>query len=1031
MVGTRSKEGRMAMTGARTPSAIVPKEEQAGVDRMSQDGTPAEGRDLGAAAGLNDTDRAGKAQMARDDQPRTTGERQQHKRHSKYQPKGHKGAPRHQQHKQRTAPPRAAPEQLGTAASTGDMARTEKVQASPERVSQGLGKTQTAAQRKQERSRWCRPPRAAPEPQGASTDPDNGAGTEKRGGTVLSNPGQRAPRMDKKKMAALLEQEGIKGGQKSRVMAALLLMLESTNQPAPESESSVPTVAVGLLRAEKPKDVSQWRCKVPTCSESYHPLEQCQLFLQMSAQERGELVALSDLCRGCLTQGHGIKAQTCLFRNELKSLCAWPKCKEAHHQLLHVDGEQSRCPHQYLGGDAAAAKQRYAQAAAAVAHDAHQPPSQLMVQRIATKAKKSCLTLWDTGSQVSLTTHEAARGMRLEPIPGPPLNLKGVGDSQRTRSTVRYKIPLFDTGGRMKEVTAYGIDHIMAPIEAIDPKPMRAVFPEVPTGGLEAVSGRVDLLIGHDNFRLFPVEHKRVQNAMLARSHFGTGWIASGRPLGQGDPATSTEEATCTGEATRTTSTEEATCTGEATRTTSAEEATRTKEATSTGEASCTGAAAGTEKVTSKEAAVKKEEPAHIASMEKPAKPPDRLEEQFAITNVVLVQEQEELYMQEELDMQEEDLDSDEGPSDEDDWPMPDCMDWSRGYGAEGAECIPEQAGPPAGAYACIRVPEEQKTGQQARVAGIKEQLTSLLAQPQEKWLSTAPAARIGRLTTSGMSAGATAATSRDQAQGATGSGARYELQPSREKGSRGEPPLGGLWKGADETGQQEEHTRSCAASESAPECGATSAAHPDVPPGNPAAVATTQRQKEAREKAAAEQLPERGSPVGVQRALPQEGAASEAGAEQLLEQGGPVEVQLKLCQEGNWAEARRGQRIVGQRPGGGRKRVGQRPRRGQRRAGQRPGGGRRPRWKGPAAKQVVVMKGSRRVAGTATSAQQGLLHHGKSVRIFVGEVKDEGDEDDPQCEIRSQAGHPIPVGHENRRRRIWEPGKPHSERRQ
>ncbi len=172
--------------------------------------------------------------------------------------------------------------------------------------------------------------------------------------------------------------------------------------------------------------------------------------------------------------------------------------------------------------------------------------------------------------------------------------------------------------------------------------------------------------------------------------------------------------------------------------------------------------------MTSKEAAVKKEEPAHIASMEKPAKPPDRLDEQFAITNVVLVQEQEELEEQEELDMQEEleefrrqeeDLVSDEGPSGEDDWPMPDCMDWSRGYGAEGAECIPEQAGPPAGAYACIRVPEEQKTGQQARVAGIKEQLTSLLAQPQEKWLSTAPAARNGRLTMSGMSAGGTAAT--------------------------------------------------------------------------------------------------------------------------------------------------------------------------------------------------------------------------------------------------------------------------------
>jgi hypothetical protein len=53
---------------------------------------------------------------------------------------------------------------------------------------------------------------------------------------------------------------------------------------------------------------------------------------------------------------------------------------------------------------------------------------------------------------------------------------------------------------------------------------------------------------------------------------------------------------------------------------------------------------------------------------------------------------------------------------------MPDCMNWSHGYGAEDAECTPEQIGPSARAYACIRVPEEQKTGQQARVAGIKEQ---------------------------------------------------------------------------------------------------------------------------------------------------------------------------------------------------------------------------------------------------------------------------------------------------------------------
>jgi hypothetical protein len=212
------------MTGARTPSAIVPKEEH-GVDMMSLGGHPAEGRDLGAAAGMNDTARAGEAQVARDDQPRGYGERQQCKQHPKNQPKGNGAGLRHQQHKQRrrsrpwgprppslprTAPPRAAPEQLGAAARTGDMARTEEVQASPERVSQGLGKTQTAAQRKQERSRPRRPPRAAPEQRGASADLGDTAGTEEREGPALSNPGQKAPEVDIKKMvAAFLERERV------------------------------------------------------------------------------------------------------------------------------------------------------------------------------------------------------------------------------------------------------------------------------------------------------------------------------------------------------------------------------------------------------------------------------------------------------------------------------------------------------------------------------------------------------------------------------------------------------------------------------------------------------------------------------------------------------------------------------------------------------------------------------------------------------------------------------------------------------
>ncbi|MFN9941378.1 MAG: hypothetical protein ACK56I_18055, partial [bacterium] len=88
------------------------------------------------------------------------------------------------------------------------MARTEGVQASPERVSQGLGKTQTAAQRKQERCRLRRPPRAAPGQQEASADLGDTAGTREGEGPALSDPGQRAPEVGSKKwFAALLEKE--------------------------------------------------------------------------------------------------------------------------------------------------------------------------------------------------------------------------------------------------------------------------------------------------------------------------------------------------------------------------------------------------------------------------------------------------------------------------------------------------------------------------------------------------------------------------------------------------------------------------------------------------------------------------------------------------------------------------------------------------------------------------------------------------------------------------------------------------------
>jgi hypothetical protein len=70
----------------------------------------------------------------------------------------------------------------------------------------------------------------------------------------------------------------------------------------------------------------------------------------------------------------------------------------------------------------------------------------------------------------------------------------------------------------------------MSPLGGGDITLMREAFPEVPTGGLVPAAGEVSLLMGQDNLSLFPIERRRVGDAVLYMSWFGTGWIASGKP---------------------------------------------------------------------------------------------------------------------------------------------------------------------------------------------------------------------------------------------------------------------------------------------------------------------------------------------------------------------------------------------------------------------------------------------------------------------------------------------------------------------
>ncbi len=208
-------------------------------------------------------------------------------------------------------------------------------------------------------------------------------------------------------------------------------------------------------------------------------------------------------------------------------LCRENRCRRKHHQLLHVEKglEEER------QGEQPPAESSVAASVSGSAHTGEQwSPGQLVTEWIRTPKGGPRLAFWDTGSQVTLITNRAVQAMGLQAIPSPFVRLDGIGGSRGTTVRARYKVPLIDIGGRVVKMDAFGVENITSPLEGGDLAAMKAAFPEVPAGGLVAAAGEVSLLVGQDNYRLFPTERRRVGDAALYGSRFGTGFIAAGGP---------------------------------------------------------------------------------------------------------------------------------------------------------------------------------------------------------------------------------------------------------------------------------------------------------------------------------------------------------------------------------------------------------------------------------------------------------------------------------------------------------------------
>jgi hypothetical protein len=159
---------------------------------------------------------------------------------------------------------------------------------------------------------------------------------------------------------------------------------------------------------------------------------------------------------------------------------------------------------------------------------------QLMIQRVQDAQGGECIVLWDSGAQVSLVTHEYARGAGFRRRPA-SIRITGVGAGSGGESSVQYKVLLRRRDGSLAEILPYGVDRITGNATSLNLSKAKALFPSV-ASTLESPAGPIQLLIGMDHMEEAPREEERAQGVALYSSKFGKGYVTGGNmthPPGQ------------------------------------------------------------------------------------------------------------------------------------------------------------------------------------------------------------------------------------------------------------------------------------------------------------------------------------------------------------------------------------------------------------------------------------------------------------------------------------------------------------------
>ena len=110
----------------------------------------------------------------------------------------------------------------------------------------------------------------------------------------------------------------------------------------------------------------------------------------------------------------------------------------------------------------------------------------------------------DSGSNVSYITHSAANRLNAKSLDNCTLDMTTMGNVQTSCNTIQYEVLLRTETGKVVPVKTYGMNQITGPVSKLNLEVIRNLFPDYDANQLQRKSTKIDMLLGMDNFGLFP-----------------------------------------------------------------------------------------------------------------------------------------------------------------------------------------------------------------------------------------------------------------------------------------------------------------------------------------------------------------------------------------------------------------------------------------------------------------------------------------------------------------------------------------------